>query len=174
MNLATSIQILELFAGGPGSGCRGSNCGRPSTGRYVQQSFVSPSTGARVTMVKPHEEQESRPQNPMRRRHPLRGQFDKLEKHFGSGNIKPGQHLRTWTSEAHDPNTGKGTTLFVHKYVDARTGKPSQVVVDEHNWQGYRWRYGAPTRFSFNNSGRAMGYVKKRYGLSIPLREWRG
>jgi len=36
------LATLELFAGGPGSGCRGDNCGRPSKGkqRETKEKFV--------------------------------------------------------------------------------------------------------------------------------------
>jgi hypothetical protein len=171
VKLETSIALLEMLAGGPGSGCHGPNCGRPA-GRYVKQQFTTPG-GVRVTMLKPSLRQGKRPINPMKRKHPLKGEFAKLEKHYGAAEARPGQKLRTWTSDALG-QSGHGTTLFVHKYVNNKTNKPSEIVVDEHNWQGHRWRYGSPTRYSFKNPGRAMGYIKRRYGLSVPLREWRG
>ena len=172
MRLSSAIQLLEMFAGGPGSGCRGANCGRPHS-RYIKQQFTSPS-GIKVTTFKPSDRQGKRPINPMKRKHPLKGQFDRPEKHFGSAMVRPGQKLRTWTTEALDRNSGRGATVFVHRYTDSKTGKPKEVIVDEHNWVGHRWRYGAPTRFSFKNMGKAAGYMKRIYGIAIPLKELRG
>jgi len=124
-------------------------------------------------MYKESRRQKS-PINPMKRKHSLKGRFDPLEKYYGAGEARPGQRLRTWTSEAMEAGAPRGTTLFVHKYVDNKTNKPTDVVIDEHNWVMHKWRFGAPTRFSFKNPGRAMGYLRRRYGLSIPLKEWRG
>jgi len=167
MSLAS---LLEIFAGGPGSGCHGANCGRP-LGRHVRQQFTTPG-GVRVTMYKESRRVKS-PINPLKRKHSLKGKFDPLKKYFGAAEARSGQRLRTWTSEATDQG-GHGTTLFVHRYIDNKTNKPTDIVVDEHNWVSHRWRFGAPTRFSFKNPGRAASYLKRRYGLSIPLKELRG
>lgn len=167
MRLASA---MELLAGGPGSGCHGNNCGRP-LGRHIRQQYTTPG-GVKVTMFKESRRQKS-PIDPMKRKHSLKGKFDTPQKYFGAGEARPGQRLRTWTAEALD-GAGHGTTLFIHKYVDNKTNKPTAVVVDEHNWIKYRWRFGAPTRFAFKNPGRAMGYIKRRYGLSIPMKEWKG
>jgi len=167
MRLATAITLL---AGGPGSGCHGNNCGRP-LGRHIKQQYTTPG-GVRVTMFKESRRQKS-PINPMKRNHPLKGKFDTLQKYYGAAEARPGQRLRTWTSEAMD-QAGHGTTLFVHRYLDNKTNKPTDIVIDEHNWVGHRWRFSSPTRYSFKNPGRAMGYLRRRYGLSIPLKELKG
>jgi hypothetical protein len=114
----------------------------------------------------------------VRRQHPLKGKFGLLTKHFGGGEARPGQQLRTWISEARSWYGGKtgtrGATLFVHRYQDQQSGKPKATVVDEHNWIGWTNRYAPPVRVEFKNQGRAATYMKNRYGLSIPTREYIG
>src|SRR5262249_33716840 len=139
--------------------------------RILQQHTLP--GGGRYTVLKPGQ-QGKRPIDPKRREHPLKGQFDRLEKYYGYAAIKPGMKLRSWTSEALNGDNGHGSSLYVQKYADKQNGRPREVVVDEHKWIKHRWRRGGPTRFYFKNPGRAMGYMKRRYGLSIPLREWRG
>lgn len=179
MNLITAIEIL---AGGVGSGCHGSNCGRPAgrppdRTRYVQKKLSLPG-GGHYTIVKPREKQVRKPRNPMGVKHVLKGQFPVLRKYLGAAEARPGQRLRSWVSEAHAQWNKKyglrGATLFVHRYVDRKTGKPTATVVDEHNWITHRWRTAPPVRKEFKNQGRAAGYVMKRYGLSIPIKEYRG
>lgn len=36
--MATILVLTELYAGGPGSGCQGPNCGRPATGREERRA----------------------------------------------------------------------------------------------------------------------------------------
>jgi hypothetical protein len=49
MNLSASI---SLYAGGPGSGCQGENCGRPKTGLQRQLDHISKTWGPNDTWAK--------------------------------------------------------------------------------------------------------------------------
>jgi|SRR5579859_748946 len=56
----TLLKILELYGGGPGSGCQGDNCGRPSVGglsdraRRALETYV-PVTAAKYALAKRNE-----------------------------------------------------------------------------------------------------------------------
>lgn len=160
MNLS---QTISVYSGGQGSGCHGPNCGRKGGGHRVQESWKSPSKGFTYTKYSPtrrgmHKRGRITEKDIVKKgvKHPQVNQFNKTQ--YTKLDTKTGRE--NWIFDA------PGATLFVDKYMKAFGGEKNRVVVHEVATGEYSHIY--KTRaWSFNNIGAGLGFLKKRYGISL-------
>jgi hypothetical protein len=168
--------VSQLFAGGPGSGCRGNNCGRPSTGsksipkRLVRQSWTAPVGGAKVTLLqtpkrgRPSGAAKGSPKALLKKASSMKGKFSQVISTKQYGSKQPSAVYSTYPKNGQPGDTnfkeGAGKTLFVFR--DFGTGRAT-VQEFTHGEYGH---IGKATMFGFKNLGRAAGFLSQRYGIT--------
>jgi hypothetical protein len=169
--------LFQILAGGPGSGCRGDNCGRPSTGG-AKKEFKTAS-GATYTIFKPSKRgiprrssgyvRKSRFKGKFGDRDASTGKFRKTNDIAGIEGIKnrvANVYNAQWTKA--DVYSNHGVTLFVHR--DFAKGR---VVIQEVNHESLTRGGNQHTtvfkQYIFKNFGKAAGFLNQKYGIRQAL-----
>jgi hypothetical protein len=156
----------ELYAGGPGSGCHGSNCGRP---RSVKQSFQT-NSGYSFTILRPSRKGISKASHAWQsRKDQFKGKYKNTIENARQFSVKKMRKTAA-TGSVYDAKYGKGDryeghgkTIFVHKDLENM-----RVVVQEvpHNEMNHSE---VMRSFKFTNFGKAAAFLNKRYGIKQAL-----
>lgn len=168
----TDLLVLDLLAGGPGSGCRGPRCGRPKGVKQVYQTAA----GFNYTILKPSRKGIPKGQQ-TRKKWNFPQQWD--EKAL-KGEFKPARDPQTNKaikfeskdrySNVYDAKFGRGDvyeghgiTAFVH-----RDFKNVRVVVQvvPHDEMDHS---AVAKVYKFKNFGQAAGFLNKRFGIRQKL-----
>lgn len=164
--------LLEILAGGPGSGCRGPKCGRPK-GQGVKQTFQSPQ-GFTYTLLKPSRKGIEKGSHKWQaKKDQFRGQYkvardaqNKPIKHESKSKDVLGQRYSNVYDAAWgrgDKWEGQGKTVFVH-----RDFKNMRVVVQEVPHDEMQ-KSETMRVWKFKNFGQAAGFLNRRYGIRQKL-----
>lgn len=162
--------LADLQAGGPGSGCRGSNCGRP---RGVKQTFQTAS-GVNYTIYKPSRKGIAKGSHKWSAK---KDQFkNKYQAYRAPGAAKSMTQVanlggkKKGVSSVYDAAWGRGDvyeghgkTIFVHRDFENMRVIVDEVPHDEMNHSA------TVRRFRFKNFGQAAGFLNKRYGIRMKL-----
>jgi hypothetical protein len=154
--------LLEVLAGGPGSGCTGPNCGRP---RGVRQQFQT-TQGHTYTLFRPSRKGIPRGKADYKKRvSNFKGQFAKTHENVpmkeGKKNGVSGVYDAAYKEG--DVHAGHGVTVFVH-----RDFKNNRVVVMEMPHDDMN-KLAVARSFKFKNFGQASGFLNKRYAIRQKL-----
>jgi hypothetical protein len=154
--------LLEVLAGGPGSGCQGPNCGRP---RGVRQQFQT-TQGHTYTLFRPSRKGIPRGKADYKKRiSQFKGQFEATHVNVpmkeGRKNGVSGVYDAAYKTE--DVHAGHGVTVFVHKDF-----KNMRVVVMEMPHDDMNKLEMART-FKFKSFSQAATFLNKRYAIKQKL-----
>ena len=171
--------LVDIMAGGPGSGCHGPSCGRP---RSVTQSFKT-TGGATYTIFRPSRKGMPKGshsvKDALKKPDSMKGQYKvatvQLDKNRWmnlediSGKDKAGNKTSRLAS-VYDAKYGKGDvyeghgkTVFVH-----RDFANKRVVVHEIPHDGMN-KSAMAHAFKFKNFGQAAGFLNRKYGIKQKL-----
>lgn len=157
--------LLELLAGGPGSGCQGPNCGRP---RGVRQQFTT-TQGHQYTLFRPSRKGYTRGKNAhaygdtMVRN--MKGKFKQTHENvpMKEGRKNGVSSVYDAVYKGKDVHAGHGVTVFVH-----RDFKNMRVVVMEMPHDDMN-KLALARSFKFKNFGQAAAFIKNRYSIRQKL-----
>lgn len=131
------------------------------------------SDGADLTVVRPVEEQEKDPKtlaDIAQEAHYLKGRFARLETVPGLQD-RPGYKRVTRIYDVQGLpshfHVGAGATVWVSKYT--RGGKTKEIVIQEQNYTTYGIKTRGIMEWRYKNTGKALGMLKQRYGISYKL-----
>ncbi len=168
------MPMYRLLAGGPGSGCRGDNCGRPPT---VSKQFQTAS-GATYTIFKPSKKGIPRRSSGYTKKSKFKGKFQpydvvngKLRKTDSVAGFEGRKNrvvgVYNYRYPAGDKYAGHGATIQVHRDFANSRVVVKEVPVDEQNWTGMM------RQWTFKNFGTAAGFLNKMFGIreKLPMRK---
>jgi hypothetical protein len=170
--------LVDILAGGPGSGCHGPRCGRPGG----TQHFTTHS-GATYTIFKPSRKGIAKGQHSvkdtLKKADKLKGQYKVATVDMGRGRSKQledvegrekGGGKAGRLASVYDAKYGRGdvyenhgTTVFVHRDFANKRVVVHEIPHDDMN------KSATMKAFKFRNFGQAAGFLNKRYGITQKL-----
>jgi len=157
------VNILAgIFAGGPGSGCRGDNCGRP---RGVKMTYQSPK-GFTYTLFRPSRKGIAKGSHAWHSgEDKFKGKYTKTAENVRPFDLKTMSRARG-SGSVYDAKYGKidkygghGKTIFVHKDFKNMRVVVQEVPHDEMN------KSEVMRSVKFKSFGKAAEFLNKHYGI---------
>lgn len=171
--------LYEILAGGPGSGCHGGNCGRPSLSSTKKEYTTS--GGAKYTIFQPSRKGIPRKSSGYIRQSQFKGKFKDRDASSGryrktsdvagiEGRDKRVAAVYNAQWPKHDIYAKRGETIFVH-----RNFEKGLVFIQEVHTEDVEGRPHTTVlkEFRFKNFGTAAGFLNKKYGIrqALPVRK---
>lgn len=176
------LPLTQLLAGGPGSGCRGDHCGRPSLQSTKKEFKLS--NGATYTVFQPSRKGIARGSSGYVKKSEFKGKFQERDassgKYSKTGDVAgiEGRDKRLsavynakWPER--DVYRKQGVTVFVH-----RNFAKGEVLVQEVRHEQIEQNRNAQAtvkmkEYRFRNFGTAAGFLNKKFGIrqALPVRK---